>query len=377
MSEFFSWRRLWAIIIKEFMQMKRDQLTFALMIGIPLIQLILFGYAINTDPKALPTAIVTADNSQFTRTFIADLQNSTYFKVLNGNKSEAEAEWLLRTGKVQFIVYIPQHFTERLIHGNQPELLVEADATDPASTSFSLGVFQNINQIISQNFTGSLHYLNVANSPINLIIQPKYNPERITQYNVVPGLLGVVLTMTMVIITALAITRERERGTMESLLAMPIRPLEVMIGKIVPYILVGYIQVFAILIFSTILFHVPIDGSVTLLLLACFPFIIANLAVGITFSTLASNQLQAMQAAFFFYLPSLLLSGFLFPFYGMPSWAQTLGEVFPLTHFLVIVRGIMLKGNGIPEIMSSVGAILLFFIVAISLALKRYRQTLD
>lgn len=372
-----SWHRLWAIILKEFTQMKRDRFTFALMIGIPFIQLILFGYAINSDPKHLPTAIVSADNSVFTRSLIADIQNSSYFKVLPGNTSEKQAEYLLKTGKAQFIIYFPQNFSERLLRGNKPELLVEADATDPAATSFSLGVFQNLSQLFSQSFTGSLNYLNQSDPPINLIIQAKYNPERITQYNIVPGLLGVVLTMTMVVITSLAITRERERDTMESLLAMPVRPLEVMLGKITPYIFVGYIQVSVILIAAHYLFFVPIDGSLILLLLACFPFIIANLGVGLTFSTIAKNQLQAMQSSFFYFLPSMLLSGFMFPFHGMPAWAQAVGNLLPLTHFLVIVRGIMLKGNGIVEILPSVGAMLLFFFVVLLVGITRYRQTLD
>lgn len=377
MNSYFSFHRLWAIILKEFTQMKRDRMTFLMMIGIPFLQLILFGFAINTDPKHLPTAIVSADNSVFTRTIISDLQNSSYFKILKGNKSNQEADRLIRTGQALFVVYFPQHFTERLIHGNKPQLMVEADATDPAATSIALSVIQNINQLFSQSFTGSLKYLNTGDPPVNLIIQPKYNPDRITQYNVVPGLLGVVLTMTMVVITALAITRERERGTMESLLAMPVRPLEVMIGKITPYILVGYIQVSIILLAAHFLFGVPINGSLILLFLACFPFIIANLGVGLTFSTLATNQLQAMQASFFYFLPSILLSGFMFPFYGMPIWAQALGNILPITHFLVIVRGILLKGNGILDILPAIGAIFLFFIVVLFIGVTRYRQTLD
>ena len=377
MKILFSWGRLWAIILKEFIQMKRDRFTFALMIGIPLIQLILFGYAINSDPKHLPTAVVAADQSVFTRAIITNLQNSQYFKILDGNKSRAEADWLLRTGKAQFVIYIPQNFTEKLIRGEHPELLLEADATDPAATSYSISVFQNINQSIAKIFSGGVSYLQQNANPINLIIQPKYNPERITQYNIVPGLLGVVLTMTMVVITSLAITRERERGTMESLLAMPVRPLEVMIGKLTPYIIVGYIQVIVILFIAHFLFKVPIDGSVLLLFAAAFPFIVANLAVGLTFSTIAKNQLQAMQSSFFFFLPSILLSGFMFPFHGMPNWAQYIGNCLPLTHFLVIVRGIMLKGNGITEIFPSLCAILLFFMIMLLIGVKRYRQTLD
>jgi ABC-2 type transport system permease protein len=371
----FAWYRLWAVILKEFTQMKRDRFTFGMILGIPILQLILFGYAINSDPKHLPTAIVSADNSEFTRKIIAAMENSNYFQIVDGNQSNAKANWLLRTGQVQFVVYIPPNFTERLIHNQKLELLVEADATDPTATSIAFSTIQGIVQNVSQRFSGSLNYLAQSPPAINLIIQPKYNPERITQYNIVPGLLGVVLTMTMVMITALAITRERERGTMESLLAMPVRPIEVMIGKLTPYIFIGYMQVIVILIVAHYLFSVPIDGS--LIFFACFPFIIANLAVGLTFSTIAKNQLQAMQSSVFFLLPSILLSGFMFPFYGMPGWAQVIGNILPLTHFLVIVRGIMLKGNGIQEILPSIEAIMIFFIVVLLIGVKRYRQTLD
>lgn len=373
----FSWQRFWAILLKEFIQMKRDRVTFGMMIGIPLIQLTLFGFAINSDPKNLPTVIVAADQSIFTRAIVADLQNSSYFKVLEGNKSRSEAEWLLRTGRAQFIVYFPENFSRDLVRGDKPELLIEADASDPAATSNAISAILNLNQHLAQNFAGSLNYLKAADPPINLIIQPKYNPERISQFNIVPGLLGVVLTMTMVVITSLAMTRERERGTMESLLAMPVRPLEVMLGKLIPYICVGYIQATVVLLAAHYLFKVPVNGSVALLFLACFPFIIANLAVGLTFSTLAKNQLQAMQSSFFFFLPSILLSGFMFPFHGMPNWAQVVGSALPLTHFLIIVRGILLKGNGMIEIFPDLLAILLFFMAALFLGIKRYRQTLD
>ncbi len=373
----FSVHRLMAVMLKEFIQMKRDRLTFAMIIGIPLIQLILFGYAINTDPKHLPTVVVSADDSEFTRKIISDMQTSDYFQILEGIHSTEEATWLLRTGDAQFALYIPQDFTQRLIHGDRPEILLEADATDPSATGNAISTMQNMIQQINQHFDGSLKYLDLPDPSIRLIVQPKYNPERITKYNIVPGLLGVVLTMTMVLITSLAITRERERGTMESLLAMPVRPLEVMLGKLFPYIVVGYIQMILILLAAKYLFNVPIDGSIVLLFLACLPFIVANLAVGLTFSTLAKNQLQAMQLSFFFFLPSILLSGFMFPFHGMPQWAQVLGNLLPLTHFLLVIRGIMLKGNGIAEIFPSIGAISLFFMFAILLGIKRYRQTLD
>lgn len=369
--------RLWAIILKEFTQMKRDRLTFAMIIGIPIIQLILFGFAINSDPKQLPTVVVSSDNSTLTRQILVNFQNSDYFKILPGNKSQTQADRLISTGDAQFAIYIPQNFTRKLVRGEKPELLVEVDGTDPSATSNAISTLQTSIQYFSQRFTGALDYLKTDVPAVNLIIQSKYNPERITQFNIVPGLLGVVLTMTMVVITSLAITRERERGTMESLLAMPVKPVEVMLGKLVPYILVGYIQVILILLAAHYLFKVPIDGSLTLLLLACLPFIAANLSVGLTFSTLAKNQLQAMQLSFFFFLPSLLLSGFMFPFYGMPAWAQALGNALPLTHFIRIVRGIMLKGNGFSEIASQISAIFLFFFFVLLLGIKRYRQTLD
>jgi len=377
MTDYFSWQRLWAIILKEFIQMKRDRVTFGMIIGLPLIQLILFGYAINTDPKKLPTAVISADYSVFTRSFTVALQNSRYFDLLPALKEYKKAELALKRGQIQFIIYIPQDFTTRLMHHNNPEIMVEADATDPAATGNALDAVQQINTLLYNNQMGPLHFLASPNPPVNLIVQSKYNPGRITQFNIVPGLLGVVLTMTMIVITALAITRERERGTIESLLAMPVRPIEVMLGKLIPYIFVGYIQVILILFFSHYLYDVPIEGSIVLLFAAAFPFIAANLSVGLLFSTLAKNQLQAMQLSFFFFLPSILLSGFMFPFRGMPNWAQMLGNILPLTHFLVIVRGILLKGNGFFDILPAIEAILLFFLFVLLFSLARYRQTLD
>lgn len=377
MQPYFSFTRLWAIVLKEFTQMKRDRVTFGMMIGLPLLQLILFGFAINTDPKKLPTAYVAADSSSFTRNFTVALQNSRYFDILRNIHTQKDAEDQLARGNIQFIIFVPQHFTEKLIHQNNPEILVEADATDPAATGNAIDAVTQINQLLYNSYNGILNYLNRANPPVNLIVQSKYNPGRITQYNIVPGLIGVVLTMTMIVITSLAITRERERGTMESLLAMPVRPTEVMIGKLIPYIIVGYIQILLILFFSHYLFKVPIEGSVILLLFACLPFIAANLAVGLMFSTFAKNQLQAMQLSFFFFLPSILLSGFMFPFRGMPNWAQIIGNALPLTHYLVIVRGILLKGNGLNAILPAIYSILAFLAVVLILGVKRYRQTLD
>jgi ABC-2 type transport system permease protein len=374
----FNWRRFWAIVCKEFIQMRRDRMTFGMMIGIPLLQLILFGYAINSDPKHLPTAIYSADNSVFSRTIVWGLHNSSYFDITREAKNEAEIQKLLAQGTVQFAVEIPVDFSRKLLRGERPDLLLEADATDPAAVGYAIAAINLLTTtVLDRDLTGPLAKLRGMPPPINLVVHQHYNPENITQYNIVPGLMGVMLTMTMIIITALAITRERERGTMENLLSTPARPGEVMIGKIVPYITVGYIQVFLILLASKFLFNVPIVGSVPLLLAMTFLFIVANLAVGITFSTIAKNQLQAVQMAFFFFLPSLLLSGYMFPFRGMPGWAQDIGEVLPLTHFLRVVRGILLKGNGFPEIVPDLWPIALFLVVMLAIGIKRYRQTLD
>jgi ABC-2 type transport system permease protein len=374
----FTLHRLWAVVLKEFIQMRRDRITFLMMVGIPILQLTLFGFAINSDPKHLPTALRLADQGPFARTLVAEMRNSDYFTLVRITDSEAEVERLLRLGSVQFVINIPDDFTRRIIRGERPTVLVEADATDPAATGPAIAAVQAIAATaVDRDLTGPLSRLRGKPGPIDFQVHAHYNPENITQYNVVPGLMGVVLTMTMVIITALAITRERERGTMENLLATPVRPFEVMVGKILPYIAVGYVQVTLILIAAKVLFGVPMVGSLILLYLISLVFIAANLAMGITFSTLAKNQLQAMQMAFFFFLPSILLSGFMFPFRGMPVWAQWIGTCLPLTHFLRIVRGILLKGNGLGEIMPEVWPIALFLSVAMAVGVKRYRQTLD
>lgn len=358
--------------------MRRDRVTFAMMVGIPMIQLVLFGYAINSDPKHLPTAIYSADNSVFARTIVWGLRNSSYFDITREPQNEAEIQQLLAQGKVQFAVEIPVDFSRKLLRGEKPDLLLEADATDPSAVGYAIGAINLLTTtVLNRDLTGPLAKLRGSTPPFNLISHQHYNPENITQYNIVPGLMGVMLTMTMIIITGLAITRERERGTMENLLSTPVHPSEVIVGKIVPYIAVGYVQVFLILLAAKFLFNVPIVGSVPLLVALTFLFIVANLAVGITFSTIAKNQLQAVQMAFFFFLPSLLLSGYMFPFRGMPGWAQDIGECLPLTHYLRIVRGILLKGNGLVEIAPDLWPIVLFLVVMLAIGIKRYRQTLD
>jgi len=374
----FSLERWWAVFLKEFIQMRRDRVTLGMMVGVPLMQLVLFGYAINTDPKHMPAALVLAENSVFARSLVRAIENTEYLRFNGPPVDTAAAERMLAIGTVQFVITVPPNFAEDIVRGRAPILQVEADATDPVTTANALAALSRIDQTALRNdLTGALGSLQGRPQPVSIVVHRRYNEEGLTRYNVVPGLMGVVLTMTMVMMTALAMTRERERGTMESLLAMPIRPVEVMLGKIVPFIFVGYVQVAIVLVAARFLFGVPIAGSLTLLSTCAVVFIAANLAVGFTFSTLAQNQLQAIQLSTFFFLPSLILSGFMFPFRGMPEWAQILGQMLPLTHFIRIVRGILLKGNGFFQILPELWPIMLFFLAASILALLRYRQTLD
>jgi ABC-2 type transport system permease protein len=374
----FSWARTFAVFIKEFQQMMRDRLTFGMAVGVPILQLVLFGYAINTDPKGLPTAIVSTDSGPMARGVLAAMQNTGYFRIDHVLTNEREAEALIETGVVQFVVVIPSDFSHRLVRGEKPALLVSADATDPSASGNAIAALNAlVPQAIAYDLTGALHSLRSAPAAFEIRVHKRYNPEGLSRYNIVPGLIGTILTMTMVMLTSLAMTRERERGTMENLLATPVRPSEVMVGKILPYVVMGYLQLGVILGAAFVLFEVPMVGSFALLLVMIGVFIVANLGVGFTFSTIAKNQLQAMQMTFFFFLPSMLLSGFMFPFRAMPVWAQYVGEVLPLTHFLRIVRGILLKGNTFMQLWPELWPMLLFLLVAGALAMMRYRQTLD
>ncbi|MGZ5097833.1 MAG: ABC transporter permease [Usitatibacter sp.] len=374
----FAVHRFVAVLMKEFVQMRRDRLTFAMMIGVPVMQLVLFGYAINMDPKALPAAVVIADPSPFSRSLVRALENTGYFRIEATPATVQEADHLLAVGKVQFVLQVPEDFSRKLQRGERALVLVEADATDPAATSNALAALQQVSLTgLDHDLTGPLAALHGAGPPFEIRVHRRYNPEGVTQYNIVPGLMGVVLTMTLVMMTSIAMTRERERGTMENLLATPVRPLEVMLGKIVPYILVGYVQVVVILAAAKLLFDVPMVGSIVLLSTVLILFIATNLAIGFTFSTLARNQMQAMQMTMFFFLPSMLLSGFMFPYRGMPEWAQALGEALPLTHFLRIVRVILLKGSGIADISAHIWPLALILVVVSAAALKRYQRTLD
>ena len=374
----FSWRRMLAVFIKEFQQMMRDRLTFAMAVGIPIIQLVLFGYAINTDPKGLPTAVISNDASVMARSLVAAVQNTGYFRITHSGTREDEGEALLAAGQVQFLLVIPGDFSQRVVRGERPALLLAVDATDPSASGNAIAALNLLaTQALRHDLTGPLRALQSAPPPFELRIHKRYNPEGLSRYNIVPGLIGTILTMTMVMFTSLGMTRERERGTMENLLATPVRPSEVMVGKILPYVVIGYLQLGVVLLAAFFLFEVPMVGSFALLMAMIGVFIIANLGVGFTFSTVARNQLQAVQMTFFFFLPSMLLSGFMFPFRAMPVWAQCIGEVLPLTHFLRIVRGILLKGSTAAQLLPELWPLLAFLFVAGAIALKRYRQTLD
>ena len=366
--------RIRALLIKETIQMRRDRLTFAMIVGIPIIQLVLFGYAINPDPKRLPTGLVTIDPGPVARAIAAGMQTSGYFSI-ERDLTEREARAGLESGSLAFVVTVPRDFHRDVARGLDPHVLVEADATDPAASANAIAALPEIVRRAVAAAGGRAPQRRAAN--VEVLVHRLYNPEGVASTNIVPGLIGTILTLTTTLMTALALTREIERGTMENLLAMPVRPLEIMVGKITPYIGLGLIQVLVILSAAFLLFAVPMEGSFVLLLFGVLLFIAANVTLGYTFSTLARTQMQAMQMTFFYFLPSLLLSGFMFPFRGMPGWAQTLGEVLPLTHFLRAVRGVMLKGNGLAETLPHLWPVAAFLLLIGALALLRFRRTLD
>ncbi len=374
----FTIHRVAAMLGKEFLQMRRDRMTIGMLIGIPLMQLFLFGYAINMVPRHLPTVIVVSDPGPFADSMIAGLNNSSYFAIVKATASRPEARQMLAENRVAFAIEIPANFSRDLVRGAAPNLLVEADATDPAAGSYATSAVLGLaTTALRDDLVGPLAARAAQPAAFNVVVHNLYNPEANTQYNVVPGLLGIILTMTMVMATSIVLTRERERGTYENLLAMPTRPFEIMVGKITPNIFVGAFQAALILSVARLVFHVPMIGSYGLLVFAGTVFITALLAVGYTISTIATNQMQAMQMTFFFFMPSILLSGFAFPFRGMPEWAQWVGEVLPITHYLRIVRGILLKGNGMVEIWPDIWPMILFLFAAGTIAVLRFRQTLD
>jgi ABC-2 type transport system permease protein len=349
-----------------------------MIVGVPIVQLALFGFAINTDPKHLPTAVIVHDQSEFSRSFVAAMTNSAYFDIVETLPDEEAGRRALARGRVQFVLNIPVDFSRKLLRGEHPSLLLEADATDPTATQTAVAALPHLVQpVADKDITGPLAHLNGGQNAFGVQVHNLYNPEGITQYNVVPGLMGVILTMTLVMMTGLAVTRERERGTMENLLATPVLPIEVMTGKIVPYVAIGLIQASIILFAARFVFHVPFVGSPVAIYLAALLFIAANLTVGITLSSLAQNQLQAMQLTVFYFLPNILLSGFMFPFAGMPQWAQFIGNLLPLTYFNRLIRGILLKGVGWADLWPSVWPMALFTAIVMAIALRFYRRTLD
>ena len=373
-----SFTRTWAVMVKEFTQLTRDRLTYAMILVLPIVQLLLFGYAINDDPRHLPTAVLVQDNGAFSRSILTAMNNSGYFDIVVQARSQHELDRSLERGEVQFAVIIPADFTERVVRGDAAQILVEADATDPSATSGAVAALASLpTQALSRDLTGPLAARQPGGLPFEVVVHRRYNPEAITAYNIVPGLLGVILSMTLVMMTSQGMARERERGTMESLLSTPVRPLEVMVGKLSPYVLVGMLQAAVILVMARVLFDVPMSGGWLALILGLLLFIIGSLALGFLISTIAKTQLQAMQMSFFYMLPSILLSGFMFPFRGMPDWAQAIGTAVPVTHLLRVVRGSLLKGVGLENAGPSLFALGLFVLVVGTLAMMRYRTTLD
>ena len=367
-------RRSFAMVVKEFIQLRRDRVSFAMIVMIPVMQLLLFGFAINTTPRNLPTAVLLQEDSDLARSILKALENTAYFRFTREVHDVAEFDNLLLSGKVLFGVEIPRGFERAVRRGDHPALLVAADATDPVAAGSALGA---LGMVLQTALEHDLHTGDPPSLPFEIRAHARYNPAGSSRLNIVPGLVGTILTMTMLIFTALSVTREIERGTMESLLSMPITPVEVMLGKIVPYVLVGFIQAILIIGIGVLLFGVPVNGSLTLLALLSTLFITTNLAIGYTFSTIAQNQLQAMQMSIMFFLPSILLSGFMFPFAGMPVWAQYIGEGLPLTHYVRIVRAIMLKGATLPNLQYDAIALVALMLLAMTIAVMRFRRTLD
>jgi ABC-2 type transport system permease protein len=368
------WRKTWAMLVKEFIQLRRDRVSFVMIIAVPLLQLMLFGYAINTTPRDLPTAVLLQERSDIARSILAAIQNTKYFKVTELPRTEAELDQLLASGTVLFGVEIPANFERSVRRGDTPAMLVVADATDPVASGSALGALGQLVQ------TALAHDRAIPVStalPFEIRTHARYNPAGVTQLNIVPGLVGTILTMTMLIFTALSVTREIERGTMENLLSMPISPIQIMLGKIIPYVIVGFVQAALIIGIGVSLFGVPIIGSLWALAALSTLFIATNLSIGYTFSTVAQNQLQAMQMSLMFFLPNILLSGFMFPFVGMPVWAQWVGEALPLTHYLRIVRAIMLKGSSVFDLSREAEALFVLMLIAMTIAVTRFRRTLD
>jgi len=371
----FSFMRFLAVLQKEWIQIRRDPITLRMIIALPVMQLLLFGFAINTDPKHLPTGLLSVNHSRYERTVMAALKNTGYYDVRE-LASEQAAERALAQGDLLFVIEFPPDFDRAVDRGERPAILIDADATDPSSIGNAAAALAALGGALDRDLPPALQSV-PESPPFQFVVHARYNPEQLTVLNIVPGLICIVLSFTTLFITTLSITRERERGTMENLLAMPLRPIEVMLAKMVPYVVIGYVQVFLFMAIAMLVFGLPLRGSLSLLALALGLFIASNLALGITLSTMARNEMQAMQMAQFTLLPSFLLSGFMFPFLGMPVWAQWVGEVFPVTHALRIVRGVLLKGNTVADNLPELWPIALFTLVVVGIAAWSYHETLD
>lgn len=376
-DEAFSMDRMMAVLVKEFIQLTRDRVTYAMILVVPVLQILLFGYAINTDPRHLPTAVLVQENSAFARSVVSSIANTGYFDITHQARTPAELDRLVRTGQVQFAITIPGDFTRRVVRRDQAQILIEADATDSTAASALSAMTRLPGEALRHDLTGAVARPAGSEPPFEVVLHRRYNPENIAAYNIVPGLLGIVLTLTLVMMTAIGVTRELERGTTESLLATPVQPVEVMVGKLAPFVIVGVLQAAVILIVARLLFNVPMEGGWFGLGLGILLFIVGSLGLGFLLSTLARTQLQAMQMSVFYLLPSILLSGFISPFRGMPEWAQVLGTMLPVTHFLRVVRGALLKGHDLGDMTPSLVALAIFVCVVTALALARYRTTLD
>ena len=376
-DEAFSMDRMMAVLVKEFIQLTRDRVTYAMILVVPVLQILLFGYAINTDPRHLPTAVLVQENSAFARSVVSSIANTGYFDITHQARTPAELDRLVRTGQVQFAITIPGDFTRRVVRRDQAQILIEADATDSTAASALSAMTRLPGEALRHDLTGAVARPAGSEPPFEVVLHRRYNPENIAAYNIVPGLLGIVLTLTLVMMTAIGVTRELERGTTESLLATPVQPVEVMVGKLAPFVIVGVLQAAVILIVARLVFNVPMEGGWFGLGLGILLFIVGSLGLGFLLSTLARTQLQAMQMSVFYLLPSILLSGFISPFRGMPEWAQVLGTMLPVTHFLRVVRGALLKGHDLGDMTPSLVALAIFVCVVTALALARYRTTLD
>jgi ABC-2 type transport system permease protein len=364
----------WPMLRKEFIQMRRDRLTLAMMVVIPAIQLMLFGYAIRTEVRHLPTVVLDESRSSESRALAEVMQNTGNFDVVARAASRAEVQDLIQRGKARAALVIPPDFMRDLRRGRTAQAQVIVDAADPMASSAAISGAS----LAGAARSSALVQQRVGRAqPLEVRVRPWYNPALRSEAYIVPGLIGVLLSLTMILITGMAIVRERERGTLEQLIVTPIDKTSLMLGKILPFVLVGYVQMTVVLVLGKLLFDIPIRGSLPLLYLITFGFIVANLGVGLFFSTLVRTQAQAMQLGFFFLMPNILLSGFMFPRVAMPLVAQWLGLVLPLTYYLDVLRGILLKDVGMAYLWKETLILLGFAFVLVTLSVKRFSKTIE